>query len=311
MKTRGRSVPATAFPTGSGGKNNSNAAATAIIRSPSSIPPIASNGSVVTSRNSPRLLSHADALARMTIELNVRAVSAQTERLEKSLSALMTCTQEDKAFRESHDARLQRMRQEILVVKQRMEEIQGPEWGANGKMGPGSRKKDVDESIEQLRKEVGELRGLVGDISSTLDKLPTAAEAEALMSRVRLPACTAKGRRPGSARSHATAKQRIEDAIRSTRRWNGDHKITQLNDAAFTANYLRQQSKRDPQMAVHIQKAIQRRVYRSGRPRARNRPESLEQLCRDVGWKDVIETAEDVLVRNRDRTAKTLEQQTR
>lgn len=156
------------------------------VRIPSpSISPIASNGSIITARPKSKLLASADALARMTIELNVRAMSAQTERLEKSLNALMMCTKEDKEFRKSHDARLQNMVQEIQVVKQRIEEIQGPEWNSKSNNDLEQCKKDMDESIGQLRKEMTDLKGLVGDISSTLDRLPTAAEAEALISRTR------------------------------------------------------------------------------------------------------------------------------
>lgn len=349
MATRGRSVPATAFLTQPSSKlnntDNTKAITTAIVPSPSSISTIPSNGLVNTRRNGSKLLAHADTLARMTIEYNVRAVSAQTERLEKSLSALMTCTKEDKAFRESHDARLQNMCQEILVVKQRMEEIQGPEWNSNGKVEPEMCKKEIDESIEQLRKEMGELRGLVCDISSTLDRLPTAAEAEALIRRTQVSTSTTKGSETQArlddgkssseyskhhsplrhifvdsmctyklveeaAQSHVSIKQRIEDAIGSTRRWNRDHKTTKLSDAAFTANYLRQQSKRDPQMAVYIQRAIQRHVHRSGRPKAKARPKNLEQFCQSLVWRDIIETAEDVLVRNGGRTAKALGERT-
>lgn len=130
----------------------------------------------------------------MTIEFNVRAVSAQTERLEKGLNKLMMSTKEDKAFRESHDARLQSLCKEILVVKQRMEEIQGPEWIGSGKDGLEGVKKEVDASIELLKKEMGELKGLVGDISRTLDKLPTAAESEALIKRTQASVSTTGGR---------------------------------------------------------------------------------------------------------------------
>jgi hypothetical protein len=211
MATRGRSVPAKASSKdstsgSSNDYNNSKAITAAIIPSPS-ISPIPSNGSVVTTRHSSKLLANADALARMTIELNVRAMSAQTERLEKSLGTLMMCTKEDKEFRKSHDARLQSMYQEILVVKQRMEEIQGPEWNSKGNTDLERCKKDMDESIGQLRKEMGDLKGLVGDISSTLDKLPTVAEAEALISRTRIPNSETKSSetqpRPNSQKSHS------------------------------------------------------------------------------------------------------------
>lgn len=283
----------------------------------------------------------------MTIEFNVRAVSAQTERLEKGLNKLMMSTKEDKAFRESHDARLQSLCKEILVVKQRMEEIQGPEWNGNGKDGLEGVKKEVDTSIELLKKEMEDLKGLVGGISSTLDKLPTAAEAEALIRRTQASVSTggreiqtrSKAARSlaesskyihhfsivlhnlssqgilnahnlvkETARSQVSIKQRIDDAIGSTRRWNRDHKTTKLSDATFIANYLRQQSKRDPPMAVYIQRSIKRHVSRSGRQKAKDRPKNLEQFCQELVWKDVIETAEEVLVRNVARTAKALEE---
>ncbi|KAL7912058.1 hypothetical protein GGI35DRAFT_477748 [Trichoderma velutinum] len=320
--TRGRSVPATVVSAGSSSRLNdtTKAITTAIIPSSSSISPIHTNGSVTT-RNGSRLLAQADALARMTIELNVRAVSAQTERLEKSLSTLMMCTKEDKAFRESHDARLQSLCQEILVVKQRMEEIQGPEWNGNGRDGLEGCKKDVDESIELLKREMGELKDMVGDISSTLDKLPTTAEAKALIRRTQASVSTTAGREiqtrskvarsvPESktARGQVSIKQRIDNAIGSTRRWNRDHKTTKLSDATFIANYLRQQSKRDPPMAVHIQRSIKRHVSRSTRQNAKARPKDLEQFCQNLVWKDVIETAEEVLVRNVARTTKALEE---
>ncbi|KAF3076361.1 hypothetical protein CFAM422_001255 [Trichoderma lentiforme] len=270
--------------------------------------------------NGSKLLAQADALARMTIEFNVRAVSAQTERLEKGLNKLMMSTKEDKAFRESHDARLQSLCKEILVVKQRMEEIQGPEWNGSGKDGLEGVKKEVDTSIELLKKEMEELKGLVGGISSTLDKLPTAAEAEALIKRTQASVSTggreiqtrSKAARSlvesKTARSQVSIKQRIDDAIGSTRRWNRDHKTTKLSDATFIANYLRQQSKRDPPMAVYIQRSIKRHVSRSGRQKAKDRPKNLEQFCQELVWKDVIETAEEVLVRNVARTAKALEE---
>lgn len=104
-----------------------------------------------------------------------------------------------------------------------------------------------------------------------------------------------------------TIKQRIEDAISSTRRWNRDHKSTKLRDAAFIASYLKQQSKRDPQMAVYIQKAIQRHVYHSGRPISKTRPKSLEQFCQTLVWKDVLDTVKDVLVESRVQTVKALD----
>lgn len=59
-------------------------------------------------------------------------------------------------------------------------------------------------------------------------------------------------------------------------------------------------------MAVYIQKAVQRHVYHSGRPKSKTRPKSLEQFCQMLVWKDVLDAARDVLVDNRGQTAKAL-----
>ncbi|PNP46628.1 hypothetical protein TGAMA5MH_01573 [Trichoderma gamsii] len=233
----------------------------------------------------------------------------------------MLRTKEDKDFRNTHDARVQSLVQEIRAVKQRMEEIQGPEWNSKSNNDPEQCKKNMHEIIgelkKEMKKEMSDLKGRVGDISSTLDKLPTLAEAEALISHTRVTRSALKGKiraKPDTEKSRSvpkaaanTIKQRIEDAISSTRRWNRDHKSTQLRDAAFIASYLKQQSKRDPQMAVYIQKAIQRHVYHSGRPRSKTRPQNLEQFCQMLVWKDVLDTVKDVLVESRVQTVKALD----
>ncbi|PNP52352.1 hypothetical protein THARTR1_07132 [Trichoderma harzianum] len=318
--SRGRSVPATALSTGSSSKLNdtTKAITTAIIPSSSSISPILANGSVAT-RNGPKLITQAEALARMTIEFNIRTIGAHTERLEKGLSKLMTSTKEDKAFRERHDARLQKVCQEILAVKQRMEEIQGPEWDGNGKDGLEGSKKEMSDSMELLKKEMEDLKGLVRNISKTLDKLPTAAEAGALMRRTRASVSTTGGREiqtrsmaakalAESARSQVSIKQRLDDAFESTRRWYKYYKTTKLSDATFIANYLRQQRKRDRPMAVYIQKTIMHYVNRSGRQRANAHPKNIDQFCQDLVWTDVIEATEEVLVSNVAGTEKVLEE---
>jgi hypothetical protein len=60
-------------------------------------------------------------------------------------------------------------------------------------------------------------------------------------------------------------------------------------------------------MAVYIQKAIQRHVYHSGRPRSKTRPKNLEQFCQNLVWKDVLDTVKDVLVENRVQAVKALD----
>lgn len=113
-------------------------------------------------------------------------------------------------------------------------------------------------------------------------------------------------------------RRRIQEAISSTRRWHRDHKTTALADADFVANYLKQQYKRDPAVAVLIQRAIQRHVLRQQQrqrrrrdktpPRPGSRPRSLEDFCH-VTWTDVLETVETILVRRRDEAVEALCQQ--
>jgi hypothetical protein len=100
---------------------------------------------------------------------------------------------------------------------------------------------------------------------------------------------------------------RIRETIKSTRRWHHDHKTTALPDAVFTANYLKKQSKRDPAMAVYLQRAIHRRVGRRGIKSA-SRAQSLEEFCQHVSWEDVTLTVEDVLVNKVAYTVQSLSQ---
>ncbi|KAL7925092.1 hypothetical protein ACQKWADRAFT_310680 [Trichoderma austrokoningii] len=309
---RGRSVPPRASqresPPGSdNGYDNSKSLITAIIPSPAISP-------IITTRPKSKLVHNAEALARMTIELNVRTMATQTAGLEKALRALMMRRKEDKEFLDNNNARVQRMVQEMQVVKQRMEEIQSPGWKGKGSNDLEQCKKDMHDIIGELKrdmkKEMSDLKGRVGDLSDTLDKLPTVEEAKALISRTRVARSTVKKsgkvkvKPDDRAVPPKTIKQRIEDAISSTRRWNHDHKITKLKDAAFIANYLKQQSKRDAQMAVYIQKAVQRHVYHSGRARSKTRPKNLEQFCQMLVWKDVLDAVKDVLVDNRGQIAR-------
>ena len=69
-----------------------------------------------------------------------------------------------------------------------------------------------------------------------------------------------------------------------------------MTDAAFTANYLKQQGHRDPGIARFIQKAIRRRV-RSRLAMVSPSPATLEEFCQVVKWEDVRDTVEATLIR--------------
>jgi hypothetical protein len=230
INTRGRSAPATTPQSQSISRSNTikPLITTALIAPSSSsfsssIIPIPINGPLAATINGdspPRPFADADAVARITVELNVRTVSAQTERLEEELAALAEYIEADKEFREKHDKRLQNLCNEILAVKQRVVEIQGPEWNEGG--GGGGEKaeagqKEVDEAVERLRREMGEMRGLVSDMSSALDKLPTAAEAEALVRRSQAPASASNGdatQAPAIDKASGTSKQPSHHLLR-------------------------------------------------------------------------------------------------
>ena len=58
-------------------------------------------------------------------------------------------------------------------------------------------------------------------------------------------------------------------------------------------------------MAVFIQKAVQRRI----RPRlaqSNSRPQTLEEFCKNVTWRDITETVEELLIADWDSTVKAL-----
>ncbi|WAO83654.1 Hypothetical protein NCS54_00085200 [Fusarium falciforme] len=103
---------------------------------------------------------------------------------------------------------------------------------------------------------------------------------------------------------------RITEAINSTKRWNREHKVTKCSDPEFIANYLMKQGRRDPGIAKVLQRAIQKRAFQAikmetGEPW---RPHDLTELCHSVAWRDVIDTATEVLVTKKHRTVQLLAQ---
>lgn len=331
MKQRRRSVPPGTIPT-SGQKG---VLSDAVIASPSSSSPSVQLPNSTQPGSNNRLLAQADALAKMTFELNLRAVSAQAERLEKEIGALVARTSQDTEFRKEHEQRIMDVWREILSVKARVDGVN--ETHEDIKVGLDRCQREAAEFQKQLRLEMGDLKGLVDGVASQLDSLPTSAEVDdelmggvaqtqqietRAVTRAKAHAQTPAQRRSGkpvpprrerwqavdetAECSKQPPKCRIQEAIKSTRRWHCDHKTTGLTDAEFAANYLKQQSKRDPGMAVLIQRAIQQRIQRRRRVGARSRPRSLEEFCQDVAWADIIETVEEVLLKNEDATTRAL-----
>ncbi|KAK7226527.1 hypothetical protein V2G26_014530 [Clonostachys chloroleuca] len=251
----------------------------------------------------------------MTFELSIRQVSAQTDRLQRDLQKLVHSTSHDKEFREQHEVRLQKLWQEMLAVKQHMSQVDGGQKGAEELRADFEKCQEETKSlISDFQHEIKELRKLFDGLSRQLDQLPTLADSiiesgyksqSTAVARSTLDSQTQSLHRGYSLNSQdswgASMDQSVEELIQSTRRWHRDHKATILSDAEYTASYLKQQSKRDPDLAVRIQKALLRWVRRNRRL-ANPPPRSLAEFCKDIKWQDVIDIVQDMLVKHEKRT---------
>ncbi|KAG5914837.1 hypothetical protein E4U42_000282 [Claviceps africana] len=246
---------------------------------------------------SPDFFSSAEKLARMTLELKLHKLVGQIDSLVSDVVQLKNKTKENDAFCRQHAGRLNRMCHETEAARRVAESCM--------RLRDEDRR-DVGEHVrravqEQVQDELGNMRSVVEDLMGKVDMVPTLAEANAVLAAVRVQreACEAgAGGDTGCSRGN-DRRARIEETIRSTRRWHMDHKTTTLTDAEFIAKYLRKQSKRDPAMAAYLQRAIWKRV-RARVPEddgGRARPQSLGEFCRHVVWEDVKRAVEDVLVR--------------
>lgn len=114
------------------------------------------------------LLEKADAVARMTLELNMRAVSNQAERLEQDVKSLVLSTSEDRLFRQVHERRMEDIYKEITAVKHRMEEVE--------QISPvqlEQARQNTELAVHDLREEMGIMKGSIQDLSHLFKSLPT------------------------------------------------------------------------------------------------------------------------------------------
>ncbi|TQV96855.1 hypothetical protein V2A60_000510 [Cordyceps javanica] len=254
----------------------------------SSFPSAASPSSTTAAS---RLAAQADALAKMTLEINLRSVSKQADRLEREMQALVQGTKHDAAFRAQHEARLQDMWKEILAVKAHAAQDRDTKHLADEEC-----RKETRRIMDEMRAEIASVRDVVGGLAATLAEMPSAEQMQAALSQ------SSEGD-PGSQQqqqqqsSKPSIHARIQDALKSTRRWNRDRQSTRQTEAIFCARYLRQQSKRDARMAVFLQRAVQRHVQ-ARFPGRTLRPRSLDELCEVVRWSDVKEVVEKVLLQD-------------
>ncbi|KAL6869273.1 hypothetical protein ACO1O0_000597 [Amphichorda felina] len=263
------------------------------------------------SANAGRLFSRSEALARMTFELNIRRVEAQVNDVQKDVKRVVQATADDKEFRDQNEARLSRLWQEMLAVRQQVNKVEASQESSS--MDLEKCQTETKSIIEEFRKELIDLKEFIHGISKQMDNLPSPEDSFE----------SGYGSLPGDRSKHSqeysqatqifsqstntknSIENRIEETVKSTKRWNRDHKTTDLADAIFCANYLKQQSKRDPPMAVYIQKAIGKRVRRRI-TRSHSRPTTLEEFCQNVSWQDVLDTVQYVLQEEKQTTIKEL-----
>lgn len=275
-----------------------------------------------------RLVSRAEALARMTFELNMRRLEAQVNDLQRDVSEVVRATAADREFRSLYETRLSNLWGEMVAVRQQVAKVEETattqtqpsqqfENQQGAELALEACQTETRDLVSELRGEVADLRGLVDSLSQQMVSLSsTDAEADELVQSMTATPPTSNDNTQVSfsgsdsgvwdsdqkKKSTISSGTRIDEAIRSTKRWNRDHKSTALTDAAFCAGYLKQQSKRDAALAAYLQRCIARRVRRRPAEAGKPRPRTLEDFCQLVSWQDVLETAQDVLMRNRQET---------
>ncbi|GAO14436.1 hypothetical protein UVI_02031710 [Ustilaginoidea virens] len=245
----------------------------------------------------PRLFERAEKLALMTNELKLHKATQQVDEITRDLEQLARRTQFNETFRQQHEERMESLWCEILAVRAHIESASKLRAEERLEM------KDYRREVVEVKREMDDMKGLVTGLAGKVKELPTLSEANAVLAAVHtqreaceMAAATATGACAAAKATTGKGKARRSETIKSTRRWHHEHKTTGLPDAAFTAKYLRKQSKRDPHMAILLHRAIQRRVEsrRDGRD---SQPRSLEEFCQDVSWGDVTQTVEDELVK--------------
>lgn len=153
-----------------------------------------SSTSLATHRNATtsRLEAQADALAKMTLEMNLRSVSRQADRLEREIRSLVHNTSQDKAFRSQNEARLQDMWKEILAVKAHMAQERDTRHLTDDVC-----QQEIRRIADEMKGELDTVRQMVGNIATTLSEMPSVEQMHAALSHCQ-GSSDADGRRSNS-----------------------------------------------------------------------------------------------------------------
>lgn len=248
------------------------------------------------------------------------------ERFQRDLQNLVLVTGQDKEFREQHEARLTKLWQEMLVVKQEAAKVGA---GQDLKVDFERVQQETAAVIDDFRKEIMDLKDLIDGISKRFDELPTMADVMNDSGYNSQPGDQAKDELPLTQRTDRQQSEhsyegdvvhlgpvqkaliseghdpravldtsrRIVQAIKSTKRWNGDHKKSLHGDDVYCSNYLKQQAKRDRPLASYLQKRLLNLVRMRRQP-SNSPPTTLEEFCKDIKWRDVIRMVQESLVKN-------------
>ncbi|WZH39855.1 uncharacterized protein QYS62_000781 [Fusarium acuminatum] len=321
IRNRRRSVPAgTGAPLSPPPSQNSNYWSPALVTS-NALPPISRSPTTsfqdYPKSNGAKVLKQAEALATMSFELNLRAVWALANRLEQDVRMLVSRTANDQEFRRQNEERMTKMMQEVQVVKVHMAQFNGSQPATQADIE--KLQQEMNNTTLGWNKQLEDARAKVDDISSriqpdvdtivvnTNDPEPNTPPTSGVETRAMRRARAQLG---SSNQEQQNLESRINEAINSTKRWNREHKVTKMRDNQFITSYFKKQGQRDPELAKILQQTLQKRAPRAYKTRSQKTqtPQSLEELCRNIAWQDVIDTATEVLVVNRSQTLRALGQ---
>ncbi|RGP59328.1 hypothetical protein FSPOR_11414 [Fusarium sporotrichioides] len=284
-------------------------------------PPASQNINNTTSNHADgegaKLLKQAEALATMSVEVNLRALSTLAHKLQDDVKKLVLRTSDDQDFRRENEERMTRIMYEVHTVKSFMATLQGQ---------PPATRADIDKVQQEMRETSTKWHKQIEDMEVKLDALSagmkqpskpavtktanldpitpdTTSRETRAMTKAKTELQPSIQKQQTSFRS-STPESRIQDAIDSTKRWNREHKTTKLRDSHFITSYFRKQTQRDAELGGILQRTLQRRM--ANKAKARFDPQNLEELSRHAVWKDVIDMATEVLVVNKMRTAQLL-----
>lgn len=255
-----------------------------------------------------KITRQANALARMSIELSIHDMNRRLTNLQDQVKTLSTDRVATHSLSTANDASINELRQEVFEMKQQITKL----LAFSHDDACSNRNDQVMKLISELRSEVDVVKSLAVESKAVLDKHEHQTQAiDASRANAEVPTQT-KQRKEATlfdliayTNDAATPGSRIQETLQSTRRWNRERKQSKLGEAAFVANYLKQQSKRDPGITAFLQKALKEKVS-TRKKRRKSYVYTAEAFYRDVTWGDVKAVIEGDFAKDTSRVMKAL-----